>query len=278
MIYWSVITALSSLSLFGISQAAFEGPIISEFLANYSGALETEWVELYNPLDFDVDLQEYRLGDQLGWRTISDTVLILPPRSFIVLAQDRSRFMEYYSDFLGLITEPEGWQILNNDGDAVRLGDAFGVTVDSFTYENAFSDNRSWERYVNPEGESSWGGSFDSSGSTPGRPNSYFYPRSSSIALDVDPDPFSPDGDGFEDVTVISFNPPDGEVFELAVYDISGRKVKTFFDGEAALPGEITWDGRGDDGRRLPIGIYILYARVEGGIRQETKRTVVIAR
>ncbi len=259
-------------------QRSFDGPILSEFLPNQTGDLETEWIELCNPTDFDVDLQEYKIGDELGWRDISDTALILLSGGYIILSQDMGRFLEYYSDFNGIVTSPDGWQILNNDGDMVRLGDASGHTIDSVVYDKAFADNRSWERYIDADRKSFWGGSFDPAGSTPGFPNSYFYPRLGSIDIEISPDPFSPDGDGFEDVTIIKYNPPEGESFELAVYDISGRKVKTFLKNDVSIPGEITWDGRGDDGRRLPVGIYIVYARVEGETSMETKRTVVIAR
>jgi hypothetical protein len=259
-------------------QIAFNGPILSEFLPNQTGDLETEWIELYNPTDFDVDLQEYKIGDELGWRDISDTALILLSGGYIILSQDMGRFLEYYSDFNGIITSPNGWQILNNDGDVVRLGDASGYTIDSVVYDKGFPDNRSRERYIDAENNSFWGGSFDPAGSTPGVPNSYFYPRLNSIDIEISPDPFSPDGDGFEDFTTIKHNPPEAETFELAIYDISGRKVKTLIENDVSIPGEITWDGRGDDGRKLPVGIYIVYARVEGEMSMETKRTVVIAR
>jgi len=55
--------------------------------------------------------------------------------------------------------------------------------------------------------------------------------------------------------------------------------VKTFYDAGLSIPGDIVWDGRGDDGRTLPVGIYIIYARVEGGRESaDIKKTVVIAR
>jgi hypothetical protein len=51
-----------------------------------------------------------------------------------------------------------------------------------------------------------------------------------------------------------------GEVahVRLEVLDAAGRRVALPFDGEAA-PGEhaVPWDGRGDDGRRLPPGVYL---------------------
>lgn len=259
-------------------QGLFDNPLISEFVANPGGELETEWVELYNPTAFDIDLQYYRIGDELGWCNISDTVLLLAAYGYIVLAQDPARFMEFYTDFNGRVASPTGWQILNNSGDVVRLGDLSETSFDSIIYTECFDDNRSWERYVDGEGDSHWGGSFDPSGSTPGRLNSYIFPRTKSIEIEISPDPFSPDGDGFEDVAVIKFNPPEATSFDLSIYDLSGRKVKSFLAGDASIPGEITWDGRDNSGKQLPVGIYIVYARTQGESEMEAKQTVVIAR
>jgi subtilisin family serine protease len=46
---------------------------------------------------------------------------------------------------------------------------------------------------------------------------------------------------------------------EIAVYDLRGRRVRLLRD-DAALAGarEIAWDGRGDDGRALPAGVYMV--------------------
>jgi hypothetical protein len=260
------------------SQTAGTQPILSEFVCNPAGDLETEWIELYNPSGFAVDLSRYQIGDALGLRDISDTGMYLMPGEYIVLTEDPGRFLIYYDDFEGILASPSGWQILNNyGGEVIRLANDEDETIDSVYYDAGYPDNRSCERYVNPEGESFWGESFSPTGSTPGKPNTFFYPRAGSMALTITPDPFSPDGDGFEDVTVISYNMPESDEFELAVYDIAGRKVKTFFESGASIPGEIEWDGRGDDGRALAVGIYIVYARVGGGISMETKKTVVIA-
>jgi len=262
-----------------VAQTSSDKPILSEFVCNPMGDLETEWIELYNPAEYAVNLTQYKIGDALGLRTISDTGILLPSGGYIVLAENPARFLAFYKDFDGIVISPDGWQILNNyGGEVVRLADRSDLTIDSVCYEDGFPDNRSWERYIDPQGESHWGGSFSPNGSTPGKPNTFYYPRIKNIDLAAAPDPFSPDGDGFEDETVISYGMPEADEFELAIYDIAGRKVRTFFESGASIPGEIVWDGRGDDGRRLPIGIYIIYARVEGGVSKEGKKTVVIAR
>ncbi|MCP4566345.1 MAG: hypothetical protein GY841_02060 [FCB group bacterium] len=261
------------------AQIVSDPPIISEFLPDPSGKLETEWIELYNPHSDTVHLHAFQIGDSWRFYGISDTILFLPPYEYIILTWEVDRFFEYYNDFDGRITSPsEGWPTLNNDGDVVRLADWGDRIVDSAVYETVFGDNRSWEVFINANDESIWGGSFSTDGSSPGELNSFFSPRISSIDLDITPDPFSPNGDGFEDFATISFNPPEAESLELVVYDISGRKLKTFREGATAIPGEIVWDGRDDSGRYLPVGIYIVYASVEGGVSMSVKKTVVIAR
>jgi len=65
---------------------------------------------------------------------------------------------------------------------------------------------------------------------------------------------------------------------ELLVYDLSGRLVEVAFQGH--LPaGEHTlvWDARGEDGRRMPTGLYLLCARHAGGV-SETGKVVVLRR
>ena len=278
-------TCVLSICLFGavsrsVAQGEFNSPIITEFLCNQTGELETEWVELYNPTSYTVDLSVYKIGDALDLRQVSDTPLYLPPSEYVILAQDANRFLQYYRDISATIISPSGWQVLNNDGgETIRLATDDNTLADSVYYESGFPDNRSWERYIDPSGISYWGGSFSSTGSTPGKANTFFHPRPMSIDLMISPDPFSPDGDGFEDVTNLRINPPEADQLELVIYDIAGRKVKTFYDAGLSIPGDIVWDGRGDDGRTLPVGIYIIYARVEGGRESaDIKKTVVIAR
>ena len=89
--------------------------------------------------------------------------------------------------------------------------------------------------------------------------------------VDVAPNPFTPNGDGSNDVTFIRF-----KVFQvigsapisLAIYDPSGAAVRTGF---ADLPREVEskefhvpWDGRGDDGELVPPGVYLFRVSIHG--------------
>ena len=119
---------------------------------------------------------------------------------------------------------------------------------------------------------------------TPGRPNSQLYvPLSTGNILTIEPNPFSPDGDDFEDITFIRYhlNHPNSRL-DLKIFDVRGRKVRWLANNEpVAQTGEKLWDGKDDRGRDLPVGIYAIYleALAEGDTRiEKAKRAVVIAR
>ena len=58
--------------------------------------------------------------------------------------------------------------------------------------------------------------------------------------------------------TLLRFQLPHPALVELALFDVSGRRVRTLLQGEARFPGvhEIAWDGRDDRAARVPSGVY----------------------
>jgi hypothetical protein len=72
------------------------------------------------------------------------------------------------------------------------------------------------------------------------------------------PNPFNP-------VTAIRFQVPATGPAHLAVFDVSGRLVRTLKAGIATAGAhEVTWDGRDDRGAQAPTGIYV-YQLAAGG-------------
>lgn len=64
------------------------------------------------------------------------------------------------------------------------------------------------------------------------------------------PNPFNP-------VTTIMFSLPEKGDIHLAIFDVSGRLVKTLHDGVMdAGKYKATWDGRSDAGRVVSSGVY----------------------
>ena len=82
------------------------------------------------------------------------------------------------------------------------------------------------------------------------------------------PNPFNPD-------TRISFTIPESEHVQLQIFDVSGRKVKTLFDGElAAGEHSFEWDATDDAGHRVATGVY-LYRLTAGNITASKKMTLI---
>ena len=89
--------------------------------------------------------------------------------------------------------------------------------------------------------------------------------------LKVAPNPFTPNGDGINDLTVISF-----KVFQvvgsapikMAIYDGAGKVIRTRFSGlpKTVENGEfhIFWNGLTDGGDVVPPGIYLVKVEVKG--------------
>ena len=78
----------------------------------------------------------------------------------------------------------------------------------------------------------------------------------------VVPPVFTPNGDGINDVAGIElsvFHLEGAVDLQVAVYDLSGRRVRDLSTATSYPSGErrIEWDGRDEDGVRVPPGIYL---------------------
>ncbi|MEO0190981.1 MAG: T9SS type A sorting domain-containing protein, partial [candidate division WOR-3 bacterium] len=66
-----------------------------------------------------------------------------------------------------------------------------------------------------------------------------------------------------------------GQGFSLAIYDVSGRVVKSFsrltVNGERST---VVWDGSDNSGRKLPSGVY--FVRLNADHHSATKKVILI--
>jgi hypothetical protein len=139
----------------------------------------------------------------------------------------------------------------------------------------------SWERvdYDLPASkEGNWWRCTDPVGATPGKENSLHTRYSNKIELSITPNPFSPDGDGFEDEVTFQYTLPKMTELTIKVYDIKGRLVKTLMENEPQVTGEKIWDGRDEKNRMVRVGIYIVLAEAKGVTSSVKKMTLVVAK
>jgi len=83
------------------------------------------------------------------------------------------------------------------------------------------------------------------------------------------PNPFNP-------ATTIAFDVPvDAGTVTLAIFDVSGRRVRTLEQGSLAAGRYTrTWEGRDDSGRRVSSGLY--FYKLTGNGFTETKKMVIV--
>jgi hypothetical protein len=89
------------------------------------------------------------------------------------------------------------------------------------------------------------------------------------FTLAVHPNPFNSS-------TLLSYSINEQGIYNLIIYDLLGRKVKTLLDQISLEPGnyQIIWDGRGNQGSGLPSSTYLCV--LTNGLQRVTKKIAYI--
>jgi hypothetical protein len=263
---------------------------------------DPEYVEIVNSSKETVDISGWTIGSQSAqgekahlFPLLGNSVL-LRPGGYWVLASDSAIFR--HSSECGsrqghvAVLGASSMQ-LRNDGGMVVVRDATGSAVDSVAYLSQWHNpsladctGHSLEKLRPdlPSNDSrSWGSCVLAIGGTPGCVNSIYVEQLPMQShLSASPNPFSPDGDGKDDHTVIQYEVPMATcTMMVKVFDVRGRLVRRLANNDpCASRGVIIWDGLTDERRRARIGIYIVLIEVLDGDRNTIwagKTTVVVA-
>ena len=275
---------------------------------------QTEYIELYNRSDHAISLEGIFLHDAPDEneevRTIhpvNSQYKWIPSNGYVLIyAEDQatdfvnSRLAEFFeitesTDEFKLRTDRSSLSLASSD-DAVYIADSTGITIDSVYYEESWhnpnlfdTDGISLER-IDPNGPSNddtnWSSSTRVNGGTPAEQNSIYQiagAKPEDTGLTFTPNPFSPDGDGFDDNLFINYKLDESDyLLRVRIFDRYGRQVKQLADGTpAGFEGSLIWDGLTDDDRRNRVGIYIVLFEAynsTSGKNKTFKETVVLAR
>ncbi len=278
--------------------------VINEILFNpYSNG--TEWVEIYNRSDKIIDLERVWLAavrqtppnpPDTILRNISTNSLLLLPHSYSVLTTDASKVTTiYHTPYPERIVVMPSFPSYPNAGGTVMLRSKTGPVLDVFTYDEKMHHpllnsvkGVSLERihFDRPASDlTNWHSASETVGfGTPGYQNSVFadIPITDDEIV-VEPEVFSPDGDGFDDVTTIAYRfDRAGYTLNIFIYTAAGQKVRHLVKSKlAGQEGAVSWDGRHEDGNRLPVGIYVVFVEafdLEGKVRHYRRPVVVATR
>ncbi|MCH8927685.1 MAG: lamin tail domain-containing protein [Candidatus Marinimicrobia bacterium] len=252
---------------------------------------QSEYIELFNPTDRIIGLSGWSISDSDTSRqtTIDNIDAVILAGGYYVLSADSNQ-IEFFGD------NPDKTLIigstfprLNNDGDTVFLFGPSGKIIDrvSFTPEAGGGRGVSIEK-IDPFSSSepifNWLSSVELLGGTPGEINSVSKKiKTNNLIIELTPNPFSPDGDGIDDALTMNYTLPSRSVImDIFIFDSLGRQVRRLLNSlPSGSEGSFEWDGLGDNGRKLPIGIYIIYfeatAPLEGKVYSE-KAVAVLAR
>ncbi len=271
--------------------------VINEILFNPKSGGD-DYVELYNRSEKIISLENWKLAkfnDSItNPKPVADKAILLFPNQYIVFTTDANFVINNYPFAIAeRIFEIESMPGYSNEEGSVYILDQNDNVIDYVNYTDDMhfallqdADGVSLER-LDPNRASNDAGNFHSAAEnqgfgTPGYINSqYFAETKFSGEVTVDPELFSPDNDGFQDIVNINyeFDAP-GFVANVTVYDELGRVIKTLVKNELlGAKGTFTWNGITDEGTKARIGIYLIFFEAfnQSGDKEILKNPCVVA-
>lgn len=275
--------------------------VINEVLFDPYASATTDFVEIYNRSEKIIDLNGWFIADfdekkdtLDGFQKIASAPRSILPEGFAVINRDNADLIEHYptrnettfieiSSFPSYPNEEGSVVLLNDSGEVIDrfdynadlhhviIKDPEGISLERLDYERSSTDETNWHSAAQSVGFA-----------TPGLENSQYVTSvdfSENVVLE--PQTFSPDNDGFDDVLNINytFEEP-GAVANIEIVDTEGRPVYTVTQNEVlATQGTITWNGVTDNGLKARSGMYVVYFEIfdEKGNTQHFKKVCVLA-
>jgi hypothetical protein len=241
------------------------------------------FIEIHNPGSGTFDLADIRIGRREK---------INGPVESVVPVYD-GHYLFFPGDYLALTNDPDGLLgchyvpdpgqlVLCRDLPAMNDREGIVVILDKYLQildECYYSREMHYPMLVSEEGvslerisfgmpsghEENWHSAAATEGyATPGRANSQQYILEGQEGITVEPEIFSPDGDGRDDLLVLGYDfPSPGNMATILIIDPRGRIIKKITENHLlGSTGFFTWDGSNESGRRARAGIYLIYMRI----------------
>ncbi len=273
------------------NEVMFENPLNSQ-----------EYLEIYNNSDKVLNVSGLVFTTRKTDGTLNTGNTIPPhatllPKSYLAVCTDAVTVRNYHSCPAESNIITTDWNTLNNESSTLVLTNAAKDTIyDELTY------NIKWHHALvkNPKGVSlerinpnlptqdvtSWhSASSETKYGTPGYKNSQYrelLSGSTEKTVWIDPEAFSPDNDGVDDVCFIRYKTnTNGYVANIIILNAVGVKVlQIASDFLLSNEGFLTWDGKTESGKNANVGIYVLYFEMfnpNNGDRKQVKLPIVVS-
>jgi len=266
--------------------------IINEILFN-PPTNGVDFVELYNASEKFIDLRGWKISnsDRTKMYAITTDFFILPPKTYIVLTTNKEILQKQYPKLqtawtlettLPSLNDENGTFVLyspQNQSDSLYyeekmhfalISNTEGVSLERIKPEKATNEPQNWYSAASPN----FG--------TPTFKNSQSIDKQavSSNCIHFSELVITPDGDGFQDFTLLSFSClGNGKSLNIRVFDEQGREVRHLLKN--ALVGnhqQIRWEGTDENGRKVGVGYYIFWIESYDldGNREEIQKKIVV--
>ena len=295
--------ASDTLVYFGLPDVVLPNDIvINEILFNpWTGGVD--YVELYNRSNKIIDLSTLKIGsikesppnptDTTSYSIVNYQCLQMPNEYILLTVSSDIVNSQYHTTNPNAFIKVDPFPAYNNDDGRVLLTSFENIVIDSLNYNKdmqfpllVYYDGVALER-INPDvpsgNKNNWHSAAENVGfGTPGYKNSQYV---SNISKDneivIEPEIFSPDNDGFDDIINIKykFDTP-GYVMTVTVFNSGGYPIRKLVNNEyLGTEGSVSWNGIQDDNSKALVGIYVFFITVydiDGNVKKY-KKTGVLA-
>jgi len=251
---------------------------INEILFNPKAG-GSDYVELHNPYMVEINAGQLFLANRNENLALDEVVSISSSKiiregEFIVLTTDSANIRTLYPNvcedcFVEIENMPsypdkEGYVVLLNDSmeivDEVAysekhhfalLEEKEGVALERVSCSQKSDDPSNWQSAATISGFGTPGLINSQVKETVNRAGQFYF----------EPNPFSPNNDGFNDRLTIHMDFKDNDVCSVRIFDSRGRAIR-FLANNLYLgnPSKLIWDGLDDEGNKVPMGTYIVLA------------------
>jgi len=287
----------------GITESIEVGDLVFNEIMFENPENSLEYLEIYNKSDKVLDVSGLIFttrktdGSLNSGNIIPGQTLILP-QGYLAFCSDAETVKNYHACPAECNIMTTAWSALNNESSTLVLTNQSNDTIyDELTYSNKWHHilvknpkGVSLER-MNPQLSTQDAKTWHSAGSevnygTPGYKNSQYRDVSSEELTEkivwVEPESFTPDNDGVDDVCLIHYKTDNfGFVANAIILNAVGVKVYQLATNVLlSSEGVLSWDGRTSAGKNANVGIYVLYFEMfnaETGVRKQKKIPIVVS-